>query len=86
MEPYEKVLLLLSIVRFIGMFLMLFGLVGFLIEILTEETMRIETTECYDRFRNEIIGLECEKEIKCGSFSKIYNEDYCYPKENIRLK
>ena len=40
--------------------------------------MRYEKTECYDRYGNEILGLECEEEIYCGIVSKIFFEDHCY--------
>lgn len=40
------------------------------IEVLTLETVGHKQVPCYDEFENEIEGLECIEEIKCGLVSK----------------
>ncbi len=63
----------------LGLILLIGGLVmiGGLLELITRETMRIEKTECYDVYYNEIKDLKCEEEIKCGVISKLFREG-CY--------
>lgn len=58
--------------------LVLFTFVITMLEGGTQELMRVEETECYDKFSNEIEGLVCEREIMCGIISKKVSKDYCY--------
>ena len=64
---------------FICAFLFFFiGMILFIIDQATEKRMGYKMTECYDKFSNEIIELECEEEVKCGVVSeKWFNEEYC---------
>lgn len=74
-EFLDRIIKWVIIPMFIIMFIIMFA---FMIDVVTDETMRIEKTECYDRFGNEIEGLVCEDKIKCGIISKLIDKKYCY--------
>ena len=65
-------------------FLLIALFILFIIDISTEKLIGYRTVKCYDRYSNEIEGLTCEEEVRCGSISKdLFGLKYCEiaPKE-----
>jgi hypothetical protein len=69
-------ILMIIILALIGLIILIMPFV--IIDIATQETMRTEIIECYDRYSNEIIGEKCSEEIKCGVISKWLEPGRCY--------
>lgn len=74
----DKTEILATLVFWIIAFLVIGSITLLLIDGDTQKTMGYKMTECYDRFENEIQGLECEEEVKCGIVSReLLNDKYC---------
>lgn len=49
----------------------------FFIETLTQKDLGIKEVKCFDKKNNEIKGIVCKEEIKCGIIARTLNSDYC---------
>jgi len=48
------------------------------LESTTGETIRFEKKDCYDKFENKILDVECMKEVRCGIIAKNIIPKYCF--------
>ena len=74
----ERELNIINVGLLVIMILVALVFVFMFIDLSTQKVMGYRTTECYDRYSNEIEGLTCEEEVRCGIISRAISKDYCY--------
>lgn len=57
--------------------LMFFGVLISIIEIVTLETINVESVKCIDKAGNEFEDEYCSQEIECGIISKYLDNERC---------
>lgn len=43
------------------------------IEVVTQKYIGTRMTECYGKYGNEIMGVDCKEEVYCGVISRFFN-------------